>query len=1011
MDAREPNRGEGVAQVHDQELLCIGEVVHGVGDDRTTGDSAMCGVGYGDRVEQAIEDAALDLFESAVRFVNIAPFEATGFGDAVVKIGIIGAHGLVDFGKQGGIDIEPLSEQLMCRFRIACERLIRADGEVSSIPFAFRRVLNHLTLSLQGSLGRRRLRGRTSRCLREKTVNRKLFGTKSNMLTGRKERKGGGLGLGGYPLSGRRGERRSTDERWLAASCLSSYRALRSGGLLSRSAVVRASADEAPKNTQTRWDGCFGVCMVFGGTQKALHAVRLSNRTHKTTRARRERPMWGRVGRCLVRVWLCWVAHGLWLPFLVYGETSARGSKQRNKETTKADRGQQGNTQKSSTAGIVDGEDPSESLSFAQFAALWSQGHLYGQRMTQLVARSFGEWLGDLGGVSWGGSDPAGGSLWLRGGGGGRVAIRLDGLPLLRGVEELVGERPLAGLALWDVKEVTLLRGPTSVYLGDHGLLGGLLLRTEGDGWEEGGGWRSWRGGGVVEGHYTSGAQGGSGFAKAWVGMPIFGARLSGGYEGMQAMRTGGGEVVPESGYQRGNLSAKLRFSSPARVWENRLFYTVGWLRDAVRVDQLPPYGDRVVLGRQQHLGYVDSRLALPFLKTRLRGMFGVQFLEEDRLVERLASVGGGVVGWREERAPHLRWDGLIHGESRPWSVLLLRYGVEFSTESLEHRTIRETGQSSGGSSFLGQARQNDLSFFLSSRVSLPADRLRVEMEGGIRVHNHWRDLDALASSLSTRWAKTLYAAYLGIKLHDARAWSVRLFFSDGFRTPNMAEMGRFGVFGQAFFIPNTELNEERTRALEGTFTLQMAGRVQTSVRFFLQALSGWLALQPASYRGQSAVGGLPVYQYQATEEVVMLGAEATLAWQIIGGWSLRAEIGWLDEMGNGIARPPTPIWPPASNWTGRLLTRYDWKGWGGIEVMAQGATGREARYLPPWQVARMPSASWWTMHIRADLRLMSWMQLLFSVRNLLDQSYIPFPSRYPAMGRDIHLALRLSFS
>jgi hypothetical protein len=64
-----------------------------------------------------------------------------------------------------------------------------------------------------------------------------------------------------------------------------------------------------------------------------------------------------------------------------------------------------------------------------------------------------------------------------------------------------------------------------------------------------------------------------------------------------------------------------------------------------VRVDQLPPYGDRVVLGRQQHLGYVDSRLALPFLKTRLRGMFGVQFLEEDRLVERLASVGGGVVG------------------------------------------------------------------------------------------------------------------------------------------------------------------------------------------------------------------------------------------------------------------------------------------------------------------------------------------------------------------------------
>ncbi len=591
------------------------------------------------------------------------------------------------------------------------------------------------------------------------------------------------------------------------------------------------------------------------------------------------------------------------------------------------------------------------------------------------------------------------------------MAIRLDGLPLLRSVSDLVGERPLAGLALWDIKELTLLRGPTSVYLGDHGLLGGLLLRTEGDGWEEGGAWQGWRGGGSGEGVYVSGAQGGGGFAKAWVGMPIFGARISGGYEGMQAMRAGGGEVVSDSGYQRGHVSARLRFSSPARLWENRLFYTVGWLRDAVRVDQLPPYGDRLQLGRQQHLGYVDSRLSLPFLKTRLRGMFGVQFLEEERWVQRVASVGGGVAGWREERAPHLRWDGLVHGESRPWSVLVLRYGVEFSTESLEHQIVRETGNREGWGAVFPRTRQNDLSFFLSSRVSLPADRLRVEMEGGVRVHNHWRDLDAVASSNAVRWAKVLYAAYLGVKLHDARMWSVRLFFSDGFRTPNLAEMAQGGAMGQGFVAPNLELNEERTRALEGTFTLQMADRVQTSVRFFLQALSGWLSLQPALLGGQSTVGGLPVYQYQAADEVVMLGVEATLAWQIVAGWSLRAEIGWLDEMGAGAARLPTPIWPPTSNWTGRLLTRYTWAGWGGIEVIAEGAAGREPRYLPPWQVARMPSASWWTLHLRADLRLLSWMHLLFSVRNLLDQAYIPFPSRYPAMGRDIHLALRLHFS
>ncbi len=177
------------------------------------------------------------------------------------------------------------------------------------------------------------------------------------------------------------------------------------------------------KNTQTDLDGCFGVCMVFCGTQKTLLTANLLLSGGAC------RPVWRRPqrkvshGGKMIRWWigagLCWLAHGWWLPLLVYGETSARGSKQRSKETTKAEQGQQGNTQKSSAVGVVDGHDPSEPLSFTQFAALWSQGHLYGERMTQLVARSFGEWLGELGGVAWGGSDPAGGSLWLRGGGGG----------------------------------------------------------------------------------------------------------------------------------------------------------------------------------------------------------------------------------------------------------------------------------------------------------------------------------------------------------------------------------------------------------------------------------------------------------------------------------------------------------------------------------------------------------------------------------------------------------------
>lgn len=51
VDAWEPNRWKGVAQVHHQELLCIGEVVHGVGNDGTPGNSTMCGIGDRDGIE------------------------------------------------------------------------------------------------------------------------------------------------------------------------------------------------------------------------------------------------------------------------------------------------------------------------------------------------------------------------------------------------------------------------------------------------------------------------------------------------------------------------------------------------------------------------------------------------------------------------------------------------------------------------------------------------------------------------------------------------------------------------------------------------------------------------------------------------------------------------------------------------------------------------------------------------------------------------------------------------
>ena len=98
VDAGEAYGGEGVADIHEEELFGVGEMLEGVGDDRAAGNSTMRGVGDADGVEQAVEDTALDFFERAVRFVDIAPFEAAGFGDAVMVVGFAAAKSLMNFG-------------------------------------------------------------------------------------------------------------------------------------------------------------------------------------------------------------------------------------------------------------------------------------------------------------------------------------------------------------------------------------------------------------------------------------------------------------------------------------------------------------------------------------------------------------------------------------------------------------------------------------------------------------------------------------------------------------------------------------------------------------------------------------------------------------------------------------------------------------------------------------------------------------------------------------------------
>ena len=723
-------------------------------------------------------------------------------------------------------------------------------------------------------------------------------------------------------------------------------------------------------------------------------------------------------------------------------------TKQTPKDTTKLQQGQQEKAKAPRKRVQIEGVEGKEEFSLHSFGRLWSQQHLYQARLTQLGTATLGQAIRELDGVFVWQRDTAGGSVMVRGGMGGRVALRLDGLPLLRGMEGVMEARPWAGVVVWDLSQVGVVRGASSIFFGDQAMTGALVFQTGDDPWvteqkrlgargkgsdEEGsneerndtegarakeshrGGGRErrregwlWqaRGGGI----YSSADQAWQSFAIAQAGGERVGVRLSGGYASHQEASIGEGGFLGGSGYQKAHASAKFRLSL-TDLWENRLFYSFGWLRDAALLDQRPPYGDQTVSQRQQHLAYLDSRLAIPLLHTHLRALFGFQMLDETQRKERVLAVGSAPLGWREEQLPHARWDAMIHATTQPWSVFALRYGVEFSTESLAVQELEAIGASaSSPSPPLQQARQTAISAFLAGQAKIPAGSFRVDIEGGLRLHQYWREITPNAPFAPIEGAGLINASYLGLRIASPKTWALSFFLSEGFRLPSLLESAMAGSQAQAFYLPNPSLEPERVRALHANFSFHPHPVLHASLRFFLQAFSQWLSLQPANWQGQTEIGGLPVMQFQQAEEMVMIGVEASLAWRIWRGWSLQAELAWAEEIGEQPARLPAPIWSSLPNWSARVKTRYQWEGWGGIEIVWEGHLATQATWETPWRGAFTTSQGWWNLHLRADLRLLSWLHLIASFHNLLDLRFVPLPSRLPALGRDIRIALSFSF-
>jgi hemoglobin/transferrin/lactoferrin receptor protein len=282
----------------------------------------------------------------------------------------------------------------------------------------------------------------------------------------------------------------------------------------------------------------------------------------------------------------------------------------------------------------------------------------------------------------------------------------------------------------------------------------------------------------------------------------------------------------------------------------------------------------------------------------------------------------------------------------------------------------------------------------------------RLDVLGGVRWNTSRTRLPASGEFAATTVENDGFAANLGVACEVTPGWRLVANFGQGFRAPNVFDLGTFGDRpGNRFNVPNPDLEQEQVTTLDAGWKVRNDRLEGELIGFY----SRYRDKITSVLTGEVTDSGRLVVQSQNAARLVLYGAEFSLRHRLSDAVEWRTQLTWTrgEETSAGDDHPADRI-PPLNGSAGitwRPTTRWTLDGW--LDF-----ADRQDRYSPRDEIDPriQPDGTpgWATLNARATWEASEYAYASLQYGNIGDHRYREFGSGLDAAGRGIVLTLEL---
>ena len=489
--------------------------------------------------------------------------------------------------------------------------------------------------------------------------------------------------------------------------------------------------------------------------------------------------------------------------------------------------------------------------------------------------------------------------------------------------------------------------------------------------------------------------------------------------------------VQRPTGYSQLNLTQKVRFK-PNERWDFTYGFHYSATSDYARYDRLLRY--RRGLPRSAEWNYgpqiwrmnnvAITHLALGGLYDQMTVRLAHQFFEESRIDRDLNDAQR-----RTTRETVQALSATVDFDKRLADKQRVFYGLEAIYNDVVSTATNldiSTNVSAPGAPRYPKSNWASYAAYMTYQLKA-TDRLTVQ--AGARYNQF---------ALNSRFETTFYpfpftsanlnngalTGSLGAVYNPTESWALSANVSTGFRSPNVDDVGK--VFDSApgsVVVPNPALKAEYAYNAEVGLAKVIGTALKVDVTAYYTLLDNALVRRNFRLNGRDSIMyNNELSQVQAIQNAAnarVYGLQAGLALSLPAGFGLSSQFTYQkgdEELDDGSTSPLRHAAPyfgiTRLSYTAKKLRVEVYGVYNGSvtnQKLAQEEQGKD--YIYAIDADGKPySPGWYTLNIKAQYHIATYLSINAGVENLTDQRYRPYSSGLVAPGRNVVLALRGRF-